>query len=179
MTYTLLSTSIQDGGDISIGKLLLPALSGSTDNWHYSHLAASVSGVCGSSVYKPKLERWHQHVPSQQVLWLKSQRVGSCSCRQDTGQPWWGPPGGPSGRTCFPPPHGARGGPHSVGCTLQSTQVCFQRRRGWSRHTRRWRHGRCGSSAPPCSSWNAPDLPCPRSATGTAETNNLMWLNNI
>lgn len=48
---------MEDVGDLSIDKLLLPALSGSTFASNCSHWVALVSGVCGSSVCKLKSER--------------------------------------------------------------------------------------------------------------------------
>lgn len=153
MTITKnLSIFAQIRGDLSIDKLILPALSGSTAACRNFHSAASVSWVCGSSAYKPMSERWHPHVPSQRDPWLKSQIGGNYSCLPGTVRLRWTPPAVPSGHTCFPLRFEAPWAPRSVGCTHPPTQGCSRRKTGWSRHIQRWRHGRCGSSAPPCSS---------------------------
>lgn len=156
-------------GEVSTDKWLVLVPSGSTAACCCPHSAASVSWVCGSSVYKPGSERWSQHAPSQQGPWLKSQTVGNCSCLQNTVLLRWRPPDAPSGHTCCPPWCAAPSTPHSGGCTRQSTRGCSQMRRGWSHRKQRRQHGHCGSNALPCFSWNALDLQCPRSAAGAKQ----------
>lgn len=161
--------------DLSTDRMRFPVHFGSSAPWHSSRLAASVSEVCGSSADKLKSERLHPRAPSLPGLWPKSRKGGSCSCRQDSERRRRGPADVPSGHICFPLWCAAPGAPRSACCTLQSILGCFRRMADWSRRTRRWQRERCGSSGPPCSSWNAPDPLCPKSATGEEATWDQRW----